>query len=119
PIPDRAQLADCLRALAPGIPWLVYLDLGGVFRGLDTRTEPIIGNLRIAVRGEIASAPAYVGEAAAADALQVDTLFRQFLAGWVEHLHTGRTGIFIPEPEESPPVQESLRRIQAWRPEGR
>ncbi len=117
PIPDAAQLTNTIAGLAPGVPWLVHLDLGGAFRALDTRREPIRGNLRIAVRGEIASSEEYVGPKAAADEARMALLHRQFLAGWLEHLQTGRTGLFVPDPEATPPLDALRAALEAWRPE--
>ncbi len=117
PIPERAQLQQQLREHPPGVPWLPYLNLAGGFAMLDTRDTPIIGNLRIAVRGEIASAAQYVGESAANDEAWVDALYRQFLAGWKEHLRSGRTGIFVPDAETLRPVEEYRAWIENWQPE--
>ncbi len=119
PIPSLAQMRRELAELTPGTPWLLYLDLGGAFRALDTRKEPIQGNLRIAVRGEIASSEAFVGPEAAADEAATALLYRQFLAGWLEHLQTGQTHRFIPEPEDTPPLDALRAALEAWRPEER
>lgn len=100
PVPDRAQLAESVAATAPGRPWLVYLDLGGCFRTLDSSREPIIGNPSVAVRGEIASSPEYIGSKAAANTLFLDELYRQFLGGWLIHLQSRRLGVFVPDVEK-------------------
>ena len=117
PIPDKKQMRTVLAGLAPGTPWLLYLDLGGVFRALDTSRERIQGNLRIAVRGEIASAAGFVGPEVGRDADYLDTLYRQFLAGWLAHLKTKRVLCFVPEPEQTPPAEALLAAIRAWQPE--
>ena len=117
PVPDRAQLADTVRALPPGIPWLVHLDLGGNFRALDTRKQRIIGNLDIAVRGEIASSPGWVGPNAAEDERLMREIWHQFLAGWLEHLTTARMGVFVPDADKLKEEQFYLDAIRAWQPE--
>jgi len=117
PIPARKALQRCIAALAPGTPWLVFLDLGGNYRALDTTKENIIGNLKIAVRGEIASSPGYIGEEAAKNEAAIAQLHRQFLAGWLAHLTTGQTGRFIPEAEQTPEEEALIAQISAWKPE--
>ncbi len=119
PVPDRAQLARAIRELAPGIPWLVHLDLGGVFRALDTRHARIIGNPGIAVRGEIASSADWVGPAAADNEHLVHELWHQFLAGWLEHLTTSRMGVFVPDPDKLKDECFYLEAIRDWHPERR
>ncbi|MDQ6978811.1 MAG: hypothetical protein Q9M09_01390, partial [Mariprofundaceae bacterium] len=49
PIPDLQQMRDVVAAHDAGVPWLLYVNIAGQFAMLDTRTEPLIGNLRIAV----------------------------------------------------------------------
>ena len=116
-IPERAQMIATLAALPPGTPWLLYLDLGGSFRALDTGVERIIGNLKIAVRGEIASAAGYVGAQAAVDTAYVELLYRQFLSGWLEHLKSRKPGVFVPDPEKLKEVADLHRMIEAITPE--
>ena len=117
PVPDKHQMLETIAALRPGTPWLVHLDVAGHFRALDTTSEGILGNLRIAVRGEIASAEGYVGKAAAADDTLMDLTYRQFLGGWLEHLQTGRMGVFVPDIEKLKEQADCLAAIHAWRPE--
>lgn len=116
-IPDKAQMTAALAALAPGSAWMLYLDLGGNFRVLDSGSEPIIGNLNIAVRGEIASSAGYVGAEAAADTRLMDEIYRQFLAGWLEHLKSRRLGVFVPDAEKLQDEQTLLRAITSWQHE--
>ncbi|MDX8396411.1 MAG: hypothetical protein R8K22_08365, partial [Mariprofundaceae bacterium] len=100
PIPDKIQMIEKMKSLKPGSPWLLYLNPAGQFQGLDTSNGRIIGNLDIAVRGEIASSPDYIGEKPAADEKIMDTLYRQFLGGWFEHLQTRNMAIFIPDADK-------------------
>jgi len=111
PIPDKQQMTDTIAALEPGTPWLLYLDVAGHFRVLDTTKEHIIGNLRIAVRGEIASAEAYVGIQAAENEAMMDLHYRQFLGGWLEHLRSGNMAVFIPDAEKTDTQENYLSRI--------
>lgn len=117
PVPDFEQLKQTVRALAPGTPWLLHLDLAGNFRALDTRTERIIGNLSIAVRGEIASSPDYVGPKAADNETLMHEIYHQFLAGWLEHLTTSRMGVFVPDVEKLKDESFYLEGIRHWTPE--
>jgi hypothetical protein len=110
-------MCDAIAALAPGSPWLVYLDLGGNFRALDSGTASIIGNLDIAVRGDIASSPDYVGPQAAADARLMAEMHRQFLAGWLEHLKSRRLGVFVPDVEKLKDEASLRQAIDTWQPE--
>lgn len=116
-IPDKAQMRQQLAEHAAGTPWLLYLNLAGQFAMLDTRSTPLIGNLHIAVRGEIASSPEYVGEHAAEKTEQVDALYHQFIAGWWNHLQNSRTGVFTPDMEQLRPLEEYLQHIEQWQPE--
>lgn len=117
PIPEQTQMCKAIAALPPGRPWLVYLDLGGNFRALDSETAPIIGNLDIAVRGDIASSPDYVGPQAAGDARLMGEIHRQFLAGWLEHLKSRRLGVFVPDVEKLKDEATLRQAIDAWQPE--
>jgi len=117
PMPAMDDLQRCLATASPGTPWLIYLDLAGHFRAMDTQNSRIIGNPDIAVRGEIASAEGYVGEAAANDTAYVARLYQQFLAGWRTHLDTRRTGIFVPDIEKAGDLEAIRAAILAWEPE--
>jgi hypothetical protein len=117
PVPDRAQMCDTLASLTPGNSWLLYLDVAGHFRALDTRKQRIIGNSDIAVRGEIASSEDYVGPKAIEDESLMDEMYRQFLGGWLEHLTTSNLGIFVPDAEKLKPEEHYLEQIHAWQPE--
>lgn len=117
PIPDRGELEATLRKATPGRPWLIHLDLAGHFRAIDTSSRSILNDPAIAVRGEIASSSAYVGEDAAASKTYIETLYRQFLAGWLQHLQTRRVGIFVPDAERTEDDAVLKRAIEAWKPE--
>jgi len=113
PRPAKAQMLDLIKRLEPGTPWLVYLDMAAHFRVLDSNREPIIGNLAIAVRGEIASSPAYIGPEAAQNDALMDALWRQFLGGWLEHLKTSQMAIFVPDVEKLKSEEEYRTLIDA------
>jgi len=117
PIPDKEQMMDTIGKLEAATPWLLYVDVAGHFKALDTTCEPIIGNLRIAVRGEIASAEAYVGKLAAANEAMMDLQYRQFLGGWLGHLRSGNMAVFIPDAEKTDTQENYLSRINDWQHE--
>jgi len=117
PLPEKAQLIECCRTLTPGIPWLIYLDVGGNYRAVDTSAQSILANLDIAVRGEIASSSAYIGKTAATDEVRMDELHRQFLAGWLEHLTSSNMNIFVPDVEKLKPESDYQDSIRNWQPE--
>jgi len=117
PVPDFKQMLDVIAGLSPGTPWLLYLDSSAQFRALDSCREPIIGNLEIAVRGEIASSSAYVGEQAVLDELLMDRTWRQFLGGWLDHLQSGNMAIFVPDVEKLKSEADYLASIHKQQPE--
>jgi len=117
PLPDREDLIQCMASSTPGTAWLIYLDLAGHFKALDTNKNRIIGNLDIAVRGEVASAEAYVGKEAASKAAYVDGLYHQFLAGWWEHLNSRRLSVFVPDTEKLEELDQIRQKILDWEPE--
>jgi len=117
PIPDLQQMCEVVAAHDAGTPWLLYVNIGGQFAMLDTRCEPLIGNLRIAVRGEIASSPAYVGAQAAIDDVLMQRIYHQFIAAWSEHLKTSRMGLFVPDVESLRSLQEYRAYIDEWQAE--
>ena len=117
PLPEFEQMVDCVQHCTPGTPWLIYLDPAGHFRALDTENHSILNNLDIAVRGEIASSAGYIGPQAAADTQQMQEQYRQFLAGWLEHLTSSNMQIFVPDPEKLKETETYLKEIKAWQPE--
>jgi len=117
PIPDKGQMINYFNALKPGTPWLVYLDVAGHFRALDTGKVSIMSNLDIAVRGEIASSEDYIGLKAAANETMMDTLYRQFLAGWLDHLKSSNMNVFVPDPEKLKDGSTYLDEIRNWQHE--
>jgi len=117
PVPDKEQMLDIIRQAKPGIPWLLHLDLAGNFRMLDTSSKKIIGNLTIAVRGEIASSGGYVGAEAAEKESLMDEIYRQFLAGWLQHLHTRRLGVFVPDVKKLESEDALRQKIADWQHE--
>jgi len=100
-----------------GTPWLLYLNIAGQFVMLDTLTVSIVANLNIAVRGEIASAPAYIGALAADDDGLMARIYHQFVAGWWQHLHTLRMGVFVPDASALRPLEEYIAHINDWQAE--
>lgn len=118
PIPDKNQLIETVNKADPGHPWLIYLDLAGNFQAIDTDRESIIANISIAVRGEIASSPDYVGKKAAENVFMMDELFRQFLGGWYTHLKSRRSGVFVPDVEKLAGETQFRQQILDWKHEG-
>jgi len=114
PVPIKDLMVQTIRHAEVGTPWLMYLDLGGNFRMLKSEESKIIGNPSIAVRGEIASSAAFIGEEAALNTTLIDTLYHQFVAGWLEHLTTSRLSVFVPDTEDIRPLDECLEKIKAW-----
>jgi len=117
PIPDKAQMIQTTASLEPGTAWLIYLNAAGQFKAIDANSSKIIGNLDIAVRGEIASSGDYIGEQAALKTALMDNTYLQFLGGWLEHLKTSNMGIFIPDVEKLNDESEYHNDIQHWQPE--
>jgi len=117
PIPDKTQMLQTIAKAKAGTPWLLYLDLAGNFRMLNSEKHTLIGNPDIAVRGEIASTEDYVGEKAAQNQEAMDTLYHQFLAGWLMHLQSKRLGVFIPDAKELHTLESCLTQIKAWQHE--
>jgi len=117
PVPDKQQMLDTLAQLQPGRPWLLYLDVAGHFRAIDTSKTSIISNLDIAVRGEIASSADYIGPKAAADETMMNNLYRQFLAGWLDHLRSSNMHVFVPDIEKLKDESAYIDAINSWQPE--
>ncbi len=119
PLPDKMQMLDTMRSLAPGTPWLLYLNPAGQFTAMDTQGAKIIGNLDIAVRGEIASSEEYIGPKAAEKTAMMDGLYHQFIAGWWEHLTTAQMAVFIPDIDKLKEASFYFEKIEGWQPENR
>jgi len=117
PVPDKQQMIDCVAGLEPGVPWLLYLDIGGNFRALDSHTTPIIGNLDIAVRGEIASSGDYIGKKAVKHTEMMNEIWRQFLGGWLDHLKSSNMSVFIPEVKKLKEETNYIEAIRNWQHE--
>ncbi|OIO70485.1 MAG: hypothetical protein CO186_07515 [Zetaproteobacteria bacterium CG_4_9_14_3_um_filter_49_83] len=117
PIPDKQQMIQTIRNSLPGTPWLLYLNISGHFRAIDTQSSRIIGNLDIAVRGEIASSPDYIGPLASDNDPMMGELYHQFLAGWLEHLTTSNMAVFVPDAEKLKEESFYLEAIDRWQPE--
>jgi len=118
PLPNKDQMLDVMKSLKPGIPWLLYLNPAGHFFGMDTRGAKIIGNLDIAVRGEIASSEDYIGTKAAENESMMNTLYHQFIAGWWEHLTTAQMAVFVPDADKLREESFYIEKIENWLPEG-
>jgi len=116
PIPDKAQMLECIAALSPGTPWLVYLTVAGHFTALDSSNTPLISNLDIAVRGEIASSSDYIGSRACKNEKMMDELYLQFLAGWLDHLNTSNMNVFVPDAEKLKSKEDYAEAIRNWMP---
>jgi len=113
-MPDRDQFVNTMKETEPGCPWLIYIDLSGRFQVLDTSKVSILGNIRIAVRGEITSSPGFIGPKAAHNEKMMEEVFRQFLEGWYIHLQSRRTGIFVPDKEKLADKQILHQKILDW-----
>jgi len=117
PVPNKDIMIQTIAQAEVGTPWLLYIDLAGNFRMLHSEKTPIIANPDIAVRGEIASSEGYIGEKAALNTAMMDTLYHQFVAGWLMHLETSRLSVFIPDTEDIRPLEECIEQVQAWQHE--
>ncbi len=116
-VPDKQEMINCITGLEPGTPWLVYLDIGGNFRAINTRTVGIIGNMDIAVRGEIASSEDYIGKKAVKNGAMMHEIYLQFLAGWLQHLKSLNMGIFIPDVKKLKEESSYIEGIHNWKHE--
>jgi len=116
-LPDKTQMLACYAQLKTGTPWLVHLNVAGHFQAIDTSQTSIMGNLDIAVRGEIASSVDYIGAKAAADERMMDANYRQFLAGWLEHLKSSNMNVFIPDLEKLKEHDDTINAIHHWQHE--
>jgi len=114
PVPNKDLMVQTIAQAEVGTPWLLYLDLAGNFRMLHSEETPIIANPDIAVRGEIASSASYVGEDAVKNQDMMDSLYYQFVAGWLMHLETSRLSVFVPDLEDIRPLEECIKSIQDW-----
>ena len=114
PVPNKDLMVQTIAQAEVGTPWLLYLDLAGNFRMLHSEETPIIANPDIAVRGEIASSASYVGVEAVKNQDMMDSLYYQFVAGWLMHLETSRLSVFVPDLEDIRPLEECLQSIQDW-----
>ncbi|WP_238701208.1 hypothetical protein [Mariprofundus erugo] len=116
-LPERKQMECCIADSPAGTPWLLYLDADGGFHTMNTATHSIIGNLNIAVRGEISSSPDFTGPLAVTDEGLMDRTYRQFLGGWLEHLNTSRMNVFVPDVEKLKEEADYIEAIRNWRHE--
>jgi len=114
PLPDKAQMLTTIAALQPGTAWLLYLNAAGQFTALDSTSTSIIANLDIAVRGEIASSGDYIGPRACRDEKMMNELYRQFLAGWLDHLNSSNMNVFIPDAEKLKDETDYINAISNW-----
>jgi len=114
PLPNKDIMLQTIAQAEVGTPWLLYLDLAGNFRMLHSEETPIIANPDIAVRGEIASSADFIGEEAAKNEKMIDSLYLQFVAGWLTHLKTSRLSVFIPDNKDAEPLEECINNIQNW-----
>lgn len=117
PLPAKEQMLQTIASLKPGTPWLLYLNVAGQFVSLDSNNAKIIGNLDIAVRGEIASSEEYIGPKAAENEHMMDELYHQFIAGWDEHLQTSQMAVFIPDADKLKEESFYADRIRSWQSE--
>ena len=116
-LPDKDQMLNCYEQLEPGTAWLVFLNIAGQFRALNTNDVSIMNNLDIAVRGEIASSEDYIGPKASANKQMMDENYRQFMAGWLDHLRSSNMNVFIPDLEKLKAHDETVDAIRNWQHE--
>lgn len=116
PLPEKTQMLTAIAGLQPGSAWLLYLNVSGHFTALDSGNTSIIGNLDIAVRGEIASSSDYIGPRACKNEKMMDELYRQFLAGWLDHLNSSSMNLFIPDAEKLKSEENYAEAIRNWIP---
>jgi len=112
PLPSKENIIHCIHTATANKAQLLHLNLAGQFQLLDIAKHNIIANLDIAVRGDIASSSEYLGATVKLESL--DTLYLQFLSGWLEHLQKKRLGIFIPELRKTQPEDELMHDILNW-----
>ncbi len=117
PIPNKDIMIQTIAQAEVGTPWLLYLDLAGNFRMLHSEQTLIIANPDIAVRGEIASSASFIGKEAIKNEEMINTLYHQFIAGWLTHLETSRLSVFVPDTEDIRPLEECIKNIQDWQHE--
>ncbi len=115
PLPEKAQMVATIAAMEPGAAQLLYLDLGGLFRSRPA--TDLVHNPAIAVRGEVASSSAFIGEDAARNDDYTAIVWQQFVAGWWQHLTSRRINCFVPNLEQCPPAEEMLAKIAQFVPE--
>ncbi|MDX8381420.1 MAG: hypothetical protein R8M14_04845 [Ghiorsea sp.] len=114
PIPSKDIMVQTIAQAEIGTPWLLYLDLAGNFRMLHSEETPIIANPDIAVRGEIASSADFIGEEATKNEEMMESLYHQFISGWLTHLKTSRLSVFVPDIEDIEPLEDCIEKINAW-----
>ena len=117
PLPTKEQMLDVMASLKPVTAWLLYLNPAGQFTAMDTDGAKIIGNLDIAVRGEIASSKDYIGPEAAENKIMMDGLYHQFIAGWWEHLSTAQMAVFVPDTDKLKELSFYIEKTTTWSPE--
>ncbi|GAV20271.1 hypothetical protein MMIC_P1235 [Mariprofundus micogutta] len=117
PVPAKEQMIQCFAAHKSGTPWLIYLNVAGHFAALDTSKVSIITNLDIAVRAEITSGDEYIGPKAAAKETMMNEIYKQFLAGWLDHLNSSNMNVFVPDPEKLKDESVYIELIRDWQSE--
>lgn len=69
------------------------------------------------MRGEIASSEDYIGPKAAANETMMQNLYRQFLAGWLDHLKSSNMNVFVPDLEKLKEESTYIEEIRNWQHE--
>ncbi len=116
-MPSFEQMQEAIGQANPGTASLPYLSPAGHFAILDSQQTPIIGNLDIAVRADIASDPAFIGKQAVKNTAAMQLLYQQFMFAWLQHLQSGRMGLYIPASEGLTPLKKILKSIDHWQAE--
>ena len=117
PVPEREALAALLERAPTDQRRVVCLNLNGQFLLRDPERDPPIGDPALAAHGDSLSGR-YKGETAAADASYVAGVYRRFLGAWYQHLRSGRVSLYAGEAPWDLAIDELVRRIEAWTPEG-
>lgn len=115
-LPEREALQKAIGEAQPGAHNVICLDLEGNFLVRDARTEPVIGDPAIAVHGDSLTTSTDIGPQAARNDQYVDRIYREFLATWERHLHSGRTNLYAGDGGWTPDLATLQQRLSTWHP---
>jgi hypothetical protein len=113
PIPSRDQLVEVIRLTDDSHNNFLSLDLEGRF-AVIRHDEASWSRPTWAVRHETFGAGNnYAGPGAADDAEYMDELYRDMLAGWLEHLETGAMECYLDIPADAT-TEQLISKIKRW-----